>query len=153
CEAHAAFARLHPDLGELIRRLGATQVRNTGTIGGNIANGSPIGDMPPALIALDAMLVLRKGAGERRIPLEKFFLDYGKQDRAEGEVVVQIMAPNLPAKARYGVYKISKRFDQDISTVCGAFRISLDGDKVTEARFAYGGMAGIPKRATRTEEA
>ena len=85
-EAKDALARLHPDLGELVRRIGGLQVRNAGTIGGNIANGSPIGDMPPALIALGAELVLRKGGERRTMPLEDFFLSYGKQDRAAGRV-------------------------------------------------------------------
>lgn len=152
-EAHAALAQIHPDLGELIRRLGAAQVRNAGTIGGNIANGSPIGDMPPALIAVDATLVLRKGATERKLPLEKFFLDYGKQDRAPGEIVARVLVPKLPAKALYGVHKISKRFDQDISAVCGAFRIVVENGKVADARLAYGGMAGVPKRAAHAEAA
>src|SRR5207244_743530 len=83
----AALARLHPDLGELERRFASIQIRNAGTIGGNIANGSPIGDLPPALIALGATVRLRRGTTGRELPLEAFFLDYGKQDRTPGEFV------------------------------------------------------------------
>ena len=124
-EAEAALARLYPDFGELLRRLGAVQVRNVGTIGGNIANGSPIGDTPPALIALGASLVLRQGETQRRLPLEDFFLAYGKQDRLQGEIVELVSIPKLPLGAKFRAYKITKRFDQDISAVCGAFLVEL----------------------------
>ena len=147
------ITRLDPDLGELWRRLGAKQVRASGTVGGNIANGSPIGDTPPALIALDAELELRKGAEERRLPLEDFFLDYGKQDRAPGEFVARVRVPMPGPADAFRCYKISKRFDQDISAVMGAFRLTLDGKAVRAARLAYGGMAAIPKRATAAERA
>lgn len=150
-EAHGALARFHLDFGEFVRRLGGAQVRNCGTIGGNIANGSPIGDMPPALIAASATLVLRKGGNERQMPLENFFVDYGKQDRAPGEFVSRVIVPKLPASARYAVYKVSKRFDQDISAVCAGFRVLVDGGQVSEARLAFGGMAGTPKRAALAE--
>jgi xanthine dehydrogenase small subunit len=152
-DAHEVLARFHPDLGELVRRIGGVQVRNCGTIGGNIANGSPIGDMPPALIAADATLVLRKGAAERQLPLEDFFIEYGKQDRAAAEFVSRVIVPKLPANARYAVYKVSKRFDQDISAVCAGFRVLIEGGKIVDARLAFGGMAGTPKRAARAEAA
>jgi xanthine dehydrogenase small subunit len=152
-EAHEALARFHPDFGELMRRIGGVQVRNCGTIGGNIANGSPIGDTPPALIAAGATLVLRHGDKERTLPLESYFLDYGKQDRGKGEFVARIIVPKLGPNARFATYKISKRFDQDISAVCAAFRVSRDQDTVTEARLAFGGMAGVPKRAALAEAA
>ncbi|HEY0302426.1 MAG TPA: xanthine dehydrogenase small subunit, partial [Rhizomicrobium sp.] len=109
--AQTVLARLHPDLGELIRRLGSVQVRNAGTIGGNIANGSPIGDSPPPLIALGATLVLRRGDTQRRMPLEDFFLAYGKQDRRPGEFVEKVIVSKLKPGADFRVYKISKRFD------------------------------------------
>ncbi|WP_209426218.1 xanthine dehydrogenase small subunit [Pararhodobacter sp. SW119] len=146
-----AMAPLHPDFAELIRRYGAAQVRAAATIGGNIANGSPIGDGPPALIALGAVLHLRKGPARRSIPLEDFFIDYGRQDRAPGEFVEAVSFPRQPDRLR--AYKISKRFDQDISAVCGCFSIRLDGQTVREARIAFGGMAGIPKRAAAVEAA
>jgi xanthine dehydrogenase small subunit len=138
-------------LAELIRRYGSAQVRNAATIGGNIANGSPIGDSPPALIALGALLHLRRGDTRRVIALEDFFLDYGKQDRAAGEFVEAVTIPRQPD--RLACYKLSKRFDQDISAVCGCFNIKLEGDRVSAARIAFGGMAGTPKRALAVEAA
>ena len=157
-DVRTALARLSPQLDELMRRFGGEQVRNAGTIGGNIANGSPIGDLPPALIALDATLVLaRQGANgiERRtIPLESFFLDYRKQDRHPDEFVEAVLVPKLGTDAQFHVSKVSKRFDEDISAICCAFHLRLGPDgHVSEARLAYGGMAGIPKRAKAAEEA
>jgi xanthine dehydrogenase small subunit len=152
-DATAALARLHPDLGELMRRFASIQIRNAGTVGGNIANGSPIGDLSPALIALDARLTLRRGAERREIPLEDFFIAYGKQDRARGEFVESVYVPRLKSDMRFGCYKISKRFDQDISAVMGAFRVTLNGGTVEQARLAFGGMAATPKRAARAEAA
>ncbi len=147
----AALADLHPDFAEMIRRYGSVQVRNAATIGGNIANGSPIGDSPPALIALGAVLHLRRGDARRDLPLEDFFLDYGKQDRAPGEFVEAVSFARRPDRLK--CYKLSKRFDQDISAVCGCFSIRVEAGKVAEARIAFGGMAGIPKRATHVEAA
>ena len=150
-DAIERLAHHYPDLGELVRRIGSVQVRNAGTIGGNIANGSPIGDTPPALIALGARLVLRKGDVRREIPLEDFFLEYGKQDRAPGEFVEGVrVSLNTPA-GQLRCYKISKRFDQDISALLGCFNISVEQGAVKEARIAYGGMAGTPKRASHVE--
>jgi xanthine dehydrogenase small subunit len=152
-DAAAALAALYPDMGELLRRLGGQQVRNLGTIGGNIANGSPIGDSPPALIAMGAELVLRRGDQQRRMALEDFFLDYGKQDRKSGEFVERIIVPKPAPGVRFRAYKVTKRFDQDISSVLGAFAIELDGAKVKSARIAYGGMAATPRRAANAEAA
>jgi xanthine dehydrogenase small subunit len=152
-EAKEALARLHPDLGELVRRIGGLQVRNAGTIGGNIANGSPIGDMPPALIALGAELVLRRGGERRTLPLESFFLSYGKQDRQPGEFVESVRIPRPAPGTLIRIAKLSKRFDSDISSLCGAFAIRLEDGRVAEARIAFGGMAGIPARAPACEAA
>ncbi len=152
-EAHEALAKLAPDMGAVITRIGSVQVRNSGTVGGNIANGSPIGDMPPMLIALGAKIELRHGEVSRKILLEDFFIDYGKQDRKAGEVVARIEVPKLKANQKFKAYKITKRFDQDISAVMAAFLFTLSGDKITEARIAYGGMAATPKRALKTEAA
>lgn len=141
----------HPSYAAMIRRYGSAQVRAAATIGGNIANGSPIGDNPPALIALGARLHLRHGDSRREIGLQDFFIDYGKQDRAPGEF---IEAVSLPASApAFRCYKISKRFDQDISALLGAFNITVTDGIVTDARIAFGGMAGIPKRADQAETA
>lgn len=147
----AAIAGLHPDFAEMIRRYGSVQVRNAATIGGNIANGSPIGDSPPALIALGAALHLRKGDVRRELPLEEFFVDYGKQDRAAGEFVEAVSFPRQADRLK--CYKLSKRFDQDISAVCGCFSITVADGVVQRARIAFGGMAGIPKRAAHVEAA
>ncbi|OWJ68437.1 xanthine dehydrogenase small subunit [Inquilinus limosus] len=152
-EAIGPLGRAYPDLGELIRRIGAEQVRAVGTIGGNIANGSPIGDMPPALIAAGATLVLRRGDERRSLPLEEFFIAYGRQDRKPGEFVESIRLPKLWPGDRFRAYKITKRFDQDISAVCAAFRLRVEDGRVADIRIAYGGMAGTPKRAAATEAA
>ncbi len=141
----------HPSYAELSRRYGSVQVRNAATIGGSLANGSPIGDNAPPLIALGATLHLRRGDARRSLPLEEFFIAYGKQDRQPGEFVEAV---SLPAAAPdFRVYKISKRFDQDISAVCAAFQVTRDGDAVTAARVAFGGMAATPKRAATFEAA
>lgn len=142
---------LHPSFADMIRRYGSVQVRNAATVGGNIANGSPIGDSPPALIALGATLHLRRGDARRTLPLESFFLEYGKQDRAPSEFVEAVSIPRQPDRLR--CYKISKRFDQDISALCGCFNLTVDDGIVTGARIAFGGMAGIPKRASAVEAA
>ncbi len=141
----------HPGFAQMIRRYGSTQVRNAATIGGNIANGSPIGDAPPALIALGATLHLRRGDTRRSLPLEDFFVDYGKQDRQPGEFVEAVSIPRQADRLK--CYKLSKRFDQDISAVCGCFNIAVDAGVVADARIAFGGMAGTPKRAGTVEAA
>lgn len=141
----------HPHFAEMLRRFASTQVRNVATIGGNIANGSSIGDGPPPLIALDAVLHLRRGDVRRQIALKEFFIDYGKQDRQAGEFVEAISVPRGPDNLR--VYKLSKRFDQDISAVLGAFNVAVEDGKVASARIAFGGMAGTPKRAKHVEDA
>ena len=147
----ASLQDLHPSYAEMIRRYASVQVRGAATVGGNIANGSPIGDNPPALIALGATLHLRRGKTRRDIPLEAFFLEYGKQDRQPGEFVEAVSFARQPDHLR--CYKLSKRFDQDISAVCGCFNVTVEDDLVTEARIAFGGMAGIPKRAAAVEAA
>ncbi len=152
-EAREALARLHPDLGELVRRIGGVQVRNAGTIGGNIANGSPIGDMPPALIALGAELTLRRGTDRRTLPLEDFFLSYGKQDLAPGEFVESVRIPRPSPDRLVRIVKLSKRFDSDISGICGAFALRIEDGIVRQAQVAFGGMAGIPARAPGCEAA
>ncbi|MBM06565.1 MAG: xanthine dehydrogenase small subunit [Oceanibulbus sp.] len=150
-EVEAKLSPLFPSLGVMLRRYGSTQVRNAATLGGNIANGSPIGDGPPALIALGPPLQLRRGDARREMPLEDFFLDYGKQDRAAGEFVEAITVPRQHDTLR--CYKLSKRFDQDISAVCGCMSITGNGTEILTARIAFGGMAATPKRAAAAEAA
>ena len=153
-EAWPALVRLVPEIEPLLARIGGAQVRNAGTIGGNIANGSPIGDMPPPLIALGAELELRRGDAIRRMPLEDFFIDYGRQDRAPGEFVTAVAIPRPGPETRFRAYKVSKRRDEDISALLGAFRLDLDDDgRILDARIAYGGMAATPRRAAGAETA
>ena len=145
---------LYPSMAAMIRRIGSRQIRNLGTICGNVGNASPIGDTPPCLIALDATLVLNSAQGGRReIAIEDFFLDYRKTDLGAGEIIEAVRIPHMAENQAFHVYKVSKRFDQDISAVLGAFRIALDGDTVADARIAYGGMAATPKRAKACEAA
>ena len=152
-DAWAPLSDLHSDIGELVRRLGSVQVRNSGTIGGNIANGSPIGDTPPPLIALSAKLELGSADGVRTLALEDFFLEYGKQDLRPGEYVRAVIIPPLDSSTLFRAYKISKRFNQDISALCGAFAINIQDGIVISARIAFGGLAGTPKRARACETA
>lgn len=148
-ELYEAMQVYHPSYADMIRRYASEQVRNAATIGGNIANGSPIGDNPPVLISLGAILQLRRGDVRRDVLLEDYFIEYGKQDRAAGEFVEAVSFPKSAPELR--VYKLSKRFDQDISAVLGAFNVTVESGNVTSAKIAFGGMAGIPKRATAVE--
>jgi len=141
-----------PDFAEVMRRFGSLQVRSSGTMCGNIANGSPIGDLPPMLIALASEVELSGVASNRRMPLEDFFLDYGKQDRQDGEYVSALLVP-VATSPHFRAYKISKRFDQDISAVMGGFNLSVSDGRITGARLAFGGMAATPKRAAAAESA
>lgn len=140
-----------PSLGKMLRRYGSPQVRAAATLGGNIANGSPIGDGSPAMIALGAILHLRRGDTRRQLPLEDFFLAYGKQDRASGEFVEAISIP--AQRDTLYCHKLSKRFDQDISAVCGCFNMPIANGAFGDVRLAFGGMAGTPARAKNAEAA
>ncbi len=143
----------YPDFAAVHRRIGSRQIRNLGTMGGNIANGSPIGDTPPLLIAMGARLKLRRDEVEREIALEDFFLAYGKQHRAAGEVVTGVIIPRPRPDWHFSAFKLSKRFDQDISAVCGAFNLKITDGHIEDARIAFGGMAATPRRALATEAA
>jgi len=151
-DAMAVLGDHFPDFGELLRRFGSTLVRNSSTVGGNIANGSPIGDSMPVLIALGARLILRGPDGVREMPLEDYYIDYGKQDRRAGEFVERIRVPTLAVDEHFRCYKISKRFDQDISAVCAAFKVRLEDGSVADARTGFGGIAATPRRAMQTED-
>ncbi|MDR5736342.1 MULTISPECIES: xanthine dehydrogenase small subunit [unclassified Caballeronia] len=153
-DAYAALTVDHPELAELWTRFASRPIRNAGTLGGNVANGSPIGDSMPALIALDAEVVLQHGDSTRTLPLDAFYLAYQKTALAAGEFVAAIRVPRPSTDLRFRTYKVSKRYDQDISAVCAAFAIRLDDAKrVTDARIAFGGMAATPKRAPQAEAA
>jgi xanthine dehydrogenase small subunit len=143
---------IDPDIAEVLRRFGSIQVRAAGTVGGSIANASPIGDLAPMLLVLGGSIELRHGEKVRRLPLENFFLDYGKQDRAKGEFVRRLFVPDLPPSSHFRAYKISKRFDEDISAVLAAFCLTVEDGQISDAKVAFGGMAGIPKRAKSVEQ-
>lgn len=151
-----AFGALLPHYGEfdeLFRRFASLPIRNAGTLGGNVANGSPIGDSMPGLIALGTQIVLRRNNSVREMPLEDFYLAYQKTALEPGEFVQGLRVPLPAAGQRFRTYKLSKRFDQDISAVCAAFSIVLDGETIREARVAFGGVAATPKRAGQAEKA
>jgi xanthine dehydrogenase small subunit len=152
-DAFGALDAHHPALRELWRRFASPPIRNAGTLAGNIANGSPIGDSMPPLIALGATVVLRKGGSRRELPLEDLYLAYQRTALAPGEFVERVRVPLPRPGVRLAAHKVSKRFDQDISAVCAAFALELDGDTVRAARVAFGGMAAIPKRAAACEAA
>jgi xanthine dehydrogenase small subunit len=151
-DAYAAVCRHYErELGELWQRFASLPIRNAGTLGGNVANGSPIGDSMPWLIALGSQVVLRGPDGERTLALEDFYLGYQVKDLRPGEFVQGLRVPHPREGVAFRTYKLAKRFDQDISAVCAAFALSLDGDVVREARIAFGGMAATPKRAAQAE--
>ncbi len=148
-----ALSAEYPDFGELLHRFASLQIRNQGTLGGNIGNASPIGDTPPLLIALGAQIVLRKGESTRTLALEDYFLDYRVTARQESEFIEKIIVPRASASQAFRAYKVSKRLDDDISAVCAAFNLRIEDGVVRDARVAFGGMAAIPKRAAACEQA
>ncbi len=152
-DCYAALAAEYPDFGELLHRFASLQIRNQGTLGGNIGNASPIGDAPPLLIALGAQIVLRKGNDTRNLALEDYFLDYKVTARQEAEFIEKIIVPRAQANQAFRAYKLSKRLDDDISAVCAAFNLIIEDGVVRSARIAFGGMAAIPKRAAACEAA
>ena len=152
-DCYALLAEEYPDFGALLHRFASLQIRNQGTLGGNIGNASPIGDSPPLLIALGAELVLRQGIRRRTLALEDYFIDYKITAREQGEFIERIRVPLASADQQFRAYKVSKRLDDDISAVCAAFNLTIIDGMVRQARIAYGGMAAIPKRAQRCEAA
>lgn len=151
-EMQSLIAKHIPQLEGFWNRIGGMQVRNMGTVGGNIANGSPIGDTPPALIVLEAKLHMRRGKEQRKLPIADFFIDYGKQDRQAGDFLEQIDIPIPNPDDFIAVYKISKRRDEDISALCGAFKMRISDGVIKDVKIAFGGMAATPKRATNVEQ-
>ena len=152
-DAYELIGEHYPDMGEMYRRFASPPIRNAATIGGNVANGSPIGDSMPGLIAVGASLVLRKGGAIRELPLDEFYLAYQKTALEPGELVECIRIPLPQADQEFRTYKISKRFDQDISAVCAAFGCRLEGGRLHDVRVCYGGMAATPQRASDCERA
>lgn len=152
-DAYCELTLDYPELSELWYRFASTPIRNSGTFVGNLANGSPIGDTAPALIALGAQVVLRQGAKTRRLVLEDLFVDYGKQARNKGEWIEAVLIPERDPEMRVASYKLSKRFDQDISAVCSAYTLRLDEGVVASVRIVHGGLAATTRRAYHTEAA
>ena len=152
-DAFEALVKFYPSLTDLFRRFASMPVRNAGTLVGNIANGSPIGDSMPVLIALQSELILNKAGSQRTLAMEEFYQGYQQKDLQAGEFVESVNIPLNENNYKVASYKVSKRYDQDISAVCGAFVLGLDeGGQVVHIRIAFGGMAAIPARATQTEQ-
>ncbi len=152
-DAFEALLIEYPDFEEIVRRFASPPICNSGTLGGNVANGSPIGDSMPGLIALGAEVCLQRGDETRCIALGGFYLDYMKVDLQPGEFVCSVRVPRAKANVVFRSYKISKRFDQDISAVCAAFALKIDNGTIASARVCFGGMAETPKRAAACEMA
>jgi len=151
-DAYEAVCKHYPsELTEMWQRFASQPVRNTGTLGGSVANGSPIGDSAPWMIALGAEIVLRSDKGQRVLLLEKFYLDYMKKDWQPGEFVEAVRIPLPRQNVVFRTYKLSKRYDQDISAVCAAYAVTLENGIVRDAHIAYGGMAATSKRAALAE--
>ncbi len=151
-EAFAAIARHYPQIQQQWLRFASTPIRNIGTLGGNIANGSPIGDSMPWLIALGAELNIIQANGQRRIPLEALYLGYMQKDLAAEEIIESIVIPLPHPQQLFRTFKLAKRYDSDISAVCAAFSLTMKNETIIVARVAYGGMAATPARAPLTEQ-
>ncbi len=153
-DAYRQICQHYPEeLNELWRRFASLPIRHAGTLGGNVANGSPIGDSMPWLIALGSRVALHGNAGERELALEDFYLAYQKKDLQADEIVAAVRIPLPRPHLIFRTYKLAKRFDQDISAVCAAFSAELIGDRLSNVRIAFGGMAATPKRAQKAEMA
>lgn len=150
-DTYNAFARRCPEMNELWERFASLPIRNAGTLGGNIANGSPIGDSMPALMALGATVQLASSSSTRSIGLEELYLGYKQNAMTPDEVIVSVSVRKRERNSVFRTYKVSKRFDSDISAVCAAFLVNFDGDKISSSKLAFGGMAAVPKRAEATE--
>jgi xanthine dehydrogenase small subunit len=151
-DASSSLIKYWPELEGFLHRFASLPIKNWATIGGNIANASPIGDMPPVLIALEAKLKLRKKSGTRSVSLEDFFIGYKKTDLDEGEFIESITIPKPTIEERLITHKISKRYEDDISAVCMAMNVSLQDSQPKSVRIAFGGMSGIPQRAKKLEQ-
>ncbi len=142
--------KYYPDFNNILRRYGSVQIRNVGTIGGNIATASPIGDTLPLLLSLNAKIIIQTKKGNKQILLNKFFIKYRKTKLKKGEFIKSIIIP-IYKNHNFKAYKISKRFDDDISSVCASFNFKIKDQRIQDVAIAYGGMAEIPKRAKNCE--
>jgi xanthine dehydrogenase small subunit len=153
-DAYGALTRQYPSIGQYWTRIGSRQIRNMGTIGGNLATASPVGDTLPILLALEARILVRSAArGSRELAAEEFFIGYRQSALAPDELIEAIRLPKPAPGALFFADKVSKRRDQDISAVCAAYWLKMEGEVVVSARLAFGGMAAMPKRAHRAEAA
>jgi len=152
-EAFAHIAEHYPQIEQQWQRFASTPIRNAGTLGGNIANGSPLGDSMPWLMVLGTEISLRSQRQQRIIPLQDLYLGYMQKDLAADEIIESIIIPKPHTNQLFRSYKLAKRYDSDISAVCAAFSIDLQDDLISSARVAFGGMAATPKRAQQTEQA
>jgi xanthine dehydrogenase small subunit len=152
-DAAAEITVRYPGLAEMFERFASPPIRNAGTLVGNLANGSPIGDTLPALMVLGSTLLISSAEGQRELPLDAFYIDYGVTALEPGEFVEAVRVPLPAGDPVVRCYKVSKRFDQDISAVCGAFKLSLEGSVVRDARIAFGGLAATVHRAAHCEQA
>ena len=150
-QAMQYLAEDYPALQEIWARFGSAQVRASGRVCGNIANASPIGDLAPCFLALDGEILLNRAGQHRRLKLSEFFIDYGQQNRQPGEFVEAVILPRLQADQQLFAYKLSKRFDQDISAVLMAVCLHVRENVITDIRIGFGGMAAIPRRAPHLE--
>ena len=150
-ELESYIDKYYPDFTKILKRYGSPQIRNVATVAGNIATASPIGDCLPLLISLNAKVVLQDFRKEKVFFLDDFFINYRKTKLKKGQFIHSIRIP-LPKDNTFRAYKISKRFDDDISSVCAAFNLEITKNKIQSVRIAYGGMAAIPKRATYCEK-
>ena len=151
-DAYATLKNRYPEMNEMWERFASMPIRNAGTLGGNIANGSPIGDAMPALIVLGSSVTVASAAKSRQLPLEDLYVTYQQKAMQADEVLASVHIPHRSPELRFRNYKLSKRFDSDISTVCAAFAVELDGDNISTCRIAFGGMAATPRRALQTEK-
>ena len=143
--------KYYPDFNKILRRYGSTQIRNVATIAGNIATASPIGDNLPLLLALDSKVVLQGTKKNKILSINDFFISYRKTKLKPGQFIHSIRIPIFDNNI-FKAYKISKRFDDDISSVCAAFNLTIENKKIKNVKIAYGGMSAIPKRATYCEK-
>ena len=150
-EFESFIKKYYPDFNTILKRYGSIQIRNVGTIAGNIATASPIGDTLPLLLSLDAKVVLQKMSKKTILPLKNFFISYRKTKLKKGQFIHSIIIPIFKSNI-FKAYKISKRIDDDISSVCASFNLEINNKKIKNIKIAYGGMAPIPKRATNCEK-
>ena len=150
-EFESFIKKYYPDFNAILKRYGSVQIRNIGTIAGNIATASPIGDTLPLLLSLDAKVVLQKKTKKTILPLKNFFISYRKTKLKKEQFIHSVIIP-IFKKNIFKAYKISKRIDDDISSVCASFNLEINNNKIKNIKIAYGGMASIPKRAINCEK-